>query len=69
MYVIALQIELQFRDVGFWGEGKTREPGEKSFRAKERFNNKINPHLASTPEFEPGPNWWEASAPSLPPLK
>ena len=46
-------------------------PGEKPLGAKERTNNKLNPHLASTPVFEPGPHWWEASAlttaPPLPP--
>ena len=25
-------------------------------------NNKLNANMASTPEFETGPNWWEASA-------
>ena len=34
-------------------------------------NNKLNPHMASTPGFEPGQHWWEASAltttPSLAP--
>ena len=25
-------------------------------------NNKLNAHMASTPGFETGPNWWEASA-------
>ena len=32
---------------------------------------KLNPHMASTPGFEPGPHWWKASAlttaPSLAP--
>ena len=39
--------------------------------AKERTKNKLNPHMASTPGFKPGPHWWEASAlttaPSLAP--
>ena len=64
-------VELEFGSVGFWGEGKTGVPGEKSLGAKERTNNKLNPHMASMPEFEPGPHWWEASAlttaPSLAP--
>ena len=34
---------------------------EKSLGARERTNNKLNPHMASTPGFEPGPHWWEAS--------
>ena len=51
-----------------------REPGEKPLGAKERTNNKLNPQMASTPGFEPGPHWWEASAlttapPLLPILK
>ena len=55
-------IELEFGNVGFWGEGKTVVPGEKPLGAKERTNNKLNPHVASTPGFEPGSHWWEASA-------
>ena len=27
-----------------------------------RTNNKLNPHMMSTPGSEPGPHWWEASA-------
>ena len=55
----------------FEAEGKTGVPGENPLGAKERTNNKLNPHMASTPGFEPGPHWWEASAlttaPHLPP--
>ena len=61
-YVRMFQIELEFESVGFWGEGKTGVPGEKPVEAKERTNNKLNPHMASTPGFEPGPHWWEMSA-------
>ena len=46
-------------------------PGEKPLGAKVRTNNKLNPHMASTSGFEPGPHWREASAlttaPSLAP--
>ena len=56
------QIELEFGSVGFWGEGKTGVPGEKPLGTNERTNNKLNPHMASTPGFEPGPHWWEESA-------
>ena len=57
------QIELEFGSVsGFWGEGKTWVPGEKPLGARERTNNKLNPQMALTPWFEPGPHWWEASA-------
>ena len=63
-------LDLEFVNVGFWGEGKTGVPGEKPLGARElRTNNKLNPHMASTPGFEPGPHWWEASALSTaPPL-
>ena len=64
-------VELEFGNVGFWGEGKTGVAGEKPLGAKERTNNKLNPHMALTPGFEPGPLWWEASTlttvPSLAP--
>ena len=44
----------------------------KPLGAKERTNNKLNPQMESKPGFEPGPQWWEASAltnaPSLAPL-
>jgi len=48
----ALQIELEFGSVGFWGELKTGVPGEKPLEARERTSNKLNPHMASTPGFE-----------------
>ena len=60
--VRAFQIELEFGSVGFEGKGKTGVPGEKSLGVRERTNNKLNPHIASTLGFEPGPHWWEASA-------
>ena len=62
--------------IGIWKcwflrRGKTGVPGEKPLGARERTNNKLNPHMASTPGFEPGPHLWEASAlttaPSLAP--
>ena len=45
----------------FEERGKPEYP-EKNLAAKERNNNKLNPNMASTPGFEPGPHWWEASA-------
>ena len=48
-------VELEFGNVGFWGEGKTGVPGEKPLGARERTNNKLNSHMASMPGFEPGP--------------
>ena len=49
-------VKLEFENVGFWGEGKTGVPGEKSLGAKERTNNKFNPHIPLTPGYEPGPH-------------
>ena len=57
---LGFQIELEFGNVGFWGEGKTGEPGEKPLGARTRTNNKLNPHLTPSPGIEPGPHWWEA---------
>ena len=54
-------VELEFGNVGFWGEGKIGVPEEKPLGAKERTNNKLNPHMALTPAFEPGPHWCETS--------
>ena len=52
-------------------EGKTGLPGEKPLGANVRTDNKLNPHMASTLGFEPGPHSCEASAlttaPSLAP--
>ena len=68
--VLAFQIELEFGSVGFWGEMKTGVPEEKSRGARERTNNKLNPHMASRPGREPGPHWLEASAlTTAPPLR
>ena len=67
--VRAFQIELEIGSAGFYGEGKTGLSGQKPLGARERTNNKLNPHKASTPGFEPGPHWWEASAlTTTPPL-
>ena len=55
--------------VGCDGEGKTGVPRENPFGARERTNNKLNPHMVSMPGFKPGPHWWEASAlTTMPPL-
>ena len=60
--VCAFQNELKFGSVGAWGEGKTRWTGQKPLRVKERTNNKLNPHMGSTPGFGPRPHYWKASA-------
>ena len=41
---------------------------KKTLGAKERTNNKLNPHMASMLGFEPRPHWWEASALTIVPL-
>ena len=56
------QIELEFENVGFWGEGKPGVPGEKPLEARKRTNTKLNPHMTPGPGIEPGTHWWEASA-------
>ena len=51
------QIELEFGSVGFWEEGKIGTTREKLIGARDRTNNKLNPHMAkwlSTPGFELG---------------
>ena len=45
------RIELEFLNVGFWGEGKTGVPGEKPLRVEQRTNNKLNLLMMRT-EFE-----------------
>ena len=52
----AFRIELEFRNVGFCGEGKTGVPGEKPLGAEKRTNNKLNPHMTSSPGIEPWPH-------------
>ena len=53
----------------FLGQGKTRVPREKPLGARERHNNKLKPHMASTLGFEPGSHWRETSAlTTAPPL-
>jgi len=54
-FVHRVQIELEFRNVGFRRQGKTGEPGEKPLAAKTRTNNKLNPHLTPSPGIETGP--------------
>ena len=56
---------MEFGSVGFWGEGKTGEPGEKPLGARERTNNKLNRHMVSTAGFEP----WQCGRRALSPLR
>ena len=43
--------------IGIW---KCWLLGRKPLKAREKTNNKLNPHIDRG--FEPGPYWWEASA-------
>ena len=58
----AFRIELEFRNAGFCGGGKTGVPREKPLGAEKRTNNKLNPYMTSSPGIEPRPHWWKASA-------
>ena len=63
--------------IGIWKccflrRGSDNQSIWKNLREK-RTNNKLNPHMASTRGFQPGPRWWEASmalttTPTLPHL-
>jgi len=73
--VRAFQIEFEFGNAlvfeerGWgWGGVETGVSGEKPLGARERTNNKLNPHMASTPGFEPGLYWWKSSALTTTPL-
>ena len=59
-----------FEELVFEERGKPEYPKKKPLGARERTNNKLNPHnMVLTPGFEPGPLWWEASAlTTAPPL-
>jgi len=50
---------LEFGSIGFEERGKPEYP-EKNL--SEQGRKPTNPHMASTPGFEPGPHWWKASA-------
>jgi len=45
-----------------FAEGGKPENPEKNPRSREEKQHKLNPLMASGPEIEPGPHWWEASA-------
>ena len=47
--------------LSFEERGEPEYPEKKLLGTKERTNHKLNPHVASTPGFEPGPHWWEAT--------
>ena len=49
-----------------WRE-ENRSTRRKTLGAGTRTNNKLNPHMTPRPGIEPGPHWWEASAPNTAP--
>ena len=61
-------VELEFGNVGFLNR-RDGVPGEKPLGVKGTGYNKLSPLLASTPGFDPGPPWLEASSlATAPPL-
>ena len=53
--------------IGIWKcwflrRGENQSTRRKTSRSKGENQPQFNPHMASTPGFEPGPHWWEASA-------
>ena len=53
----------------FEERGRPENPANNLSGAKEITNNKLNPHMASTPGVEPRPHWREVSAlTTAPPL-
>ena len=51
------KLELEFGNVGFLEEGKTRVPGKNPFGAENRTNNKLTPHMTPGSGIEPGTHW------------
>ena len=50
---------MEFGNFGFEVRGNSEYPKKKTLGAKEKTKNNVNPRLALTLEFEPGPHWWE----------
>ena len=61
MVVLRLHGQIGIWKCWFLRRGKVRVPEEKPLRARQRTNNKLDPHMASVMGIEPGPHWWEAS--------
>lgn len=55
-------IKSEFRNIGFWGEGKIIIPVVKPLGVRVGNNNKLDPHVVSSLGFEPRPHWWEMGA-------
>ena len=52
-----VQIRLGTRKCWFFRRGKKRAvTGEKSLEIRERTDNKLKPHMVSTPRYEPEPH-------------
>lgn len=52
-WVRAFQIQLEFGSVGFWAEGKTEVPGEKTSKSKEENQQQTQPKYIDTVLY-----WW-----------
>ena len=59
---LEFHVELEFRNVSFWGGRKTGEPGEKPSEQGRELTTNSTHIWRRSPGIEPGPPWWEASA-------
>lgn len=59
---LPFRIKSEFRNIGFWGEGKIIIPVVKPLGVRVGNNNKLHPHVVSPLGFEPRPHWWEMGA-------
>ena len=55
-------IKSEFRNIGFWGEGKIIIPVVKPLGVRAGNNNKLRPQVVSPLGFEPRPHWREMGA-------
>ena len=55
----SFKIELEFVSVGLWRK-EHRRTQRKTFGARTRTNNKLNPDITPGPGIEPRPHWREA---------
>ena len=71
--VTIIQIELEFGNFGFCGDGKTGVPGEKTSGSEDENQQQTQPTYGADSKNRAPPHWWEAShlttAPSLLPFK
>jgi len=66
---LGFQSKLEFEKGFFFlrREENPEDPEEKTLGVRTRTNNKLNSLMTPGPGIEPGPHWWEASAPNTAP--